>query len=113
MSLHQQTHPTFVDGCFGCKAGSIRIAAEATPFRREATVARARAWDKQARDDAAYKKLRADGLQPKGTKDCTELALLDDPLVIQGLPKLWNERQDLLVNPTDTPMTMAEITGEK
>lgn len=25
MSRHQETHPVYVEGCFGCKVGSLRI----------------------------------------------------------------------------------------
>jgi len=69
-SLHQQrTHPEYVEGCFGCKAGSLvldtadrgsrqyRFAASVTP---EA-------------DMNAYARLRRQGLQPPKINGCATL----------------------------------------
>lgn len=64
--IHRRTHPTPVDGCFGCKVTSIQVAPSATPSRRggsdaAAAVAREKRWD---RDHAAYRRLWAEGLSP-------------------------------------------------
>ncbi len=109
MILHAKTHPTYVEGCFGCKAASIRVAAAATPNRRQAYINQQGAWDQTMADDDAYKRLRKDGLQPRSTKGCAELERIDDRNVIEGLPKLWNEREEHLLNPTSEPMTMTEL----
>jgi hypothetical protein len=65
MIKHQETHPTLdVEGCFACRISSVSMDSSCTPNRRKdaarinATESR---WD---RDMAAYKRLRADGLQP-------------------------------------------------
>lgn len=68
MPKHAETHPTLdVEGCFGCKVAHIGIAASAMPTRGGG--ARAAVINhKDAvlhKDMAAYKRLRADGTQPK------------------------------------------------
>jgi hypothetical protein len=113
MILHQRTHPRLdVDGCFGCKAAGIRIAAAATPTRRADTYERDVAWERQMRDDAAYKSLVADGLQPARTKGCHELAQTDDKRFIEGMPALWEDRGEYLMDTSDTPqVNVAEVMG--
>jgi hypothetical protein len=63
---HRETHPNLdVEGCFGCRIANVRVAPNHTTTGGEraaqinATEAR---WQK---DMPAYKRLRADGLQPK------------------------------------------------
>ena len=65
--LHLRTHPEPIEGCFGCRLTSINIAPSAMATRSDAATAKAREkrWN---RDIPAYKRLRADGLQP-GTVD--------------------------------------------
>lgn len=63
---HQETHPGLdVPGCFGCKVAGVSFGANSTTTRG-AQVAEinqtARNWDK---DMPAYKRLRANGLQPQ------------------------------------------------
>lgn len=65
---HRETHPTDVPGCFGCQVLGVQIntssAGAAEVNERE------RGWD---RDMPAYKRLRKNGLQPKGIDGCAEL----------------------------------------
>lgn len=60
MSLHQrQTHPTYVEGCFGCKASTLELgtgdAARDIPDKK---------WNAELQ---AYRDARAQGMQPAGT----------------------------------------------
>lgn len=68
--IHRQTHPVFVEGCFGCKAASIDFSAEATPNRRPAPVeieATEKRWHK---DHAAYERLYKQGYNPPRLDGC-------------------------------------------
>lgn len=63
---HMETHPNLdVEGCFGCKVAGVAFGANESTTRG-AEVAkinqRAKNWDK---DMPAYKRLRANGVQPK------------------------------------------------
>jgi hypothetical protein len=63
---HQETHPNLdVEGCFGCRVAGVRMGTNTTTTRG-AKVAEVntteRNWNK---DMPAYKRLRANGLQPK------------------------------------------------
>jgi hypothetical protein len=59
-SLHQRrTHPTYVEGCFGCKAGTLTTAAVSGPVSELAQRERVLAQDMDA-----YKRMRRQGLQP-------------------------------------------------
>jgi hypothetical protein len=63
---HQETHPNLdVEGCFGCRVAGVRMGMNTTTTRG-AKVAEVntteRNWNK---DMPAYKRLRANGLQPK------------------------------------------------
>ena len=63
---HQETHPNLdVEGCFGCRVSGVRMGTNTTTTRG-AKVAEVntteRNWNK---DMPAYKRLRANGLQPK------------------------------------------------
>lgn len=76
MILHQRTHAGLdVPGCFGCKIASVQLAPSATPSRRGgARAAQIEATDRSwARDMAAYKRLRQDGLQPMAIDGAHEL----------------------------------------
>jgi hypothetical protein len=60
LSLHQQrTHPIFVPGCFGCKAGTLTMG----PVDRSAAYQFAASITPQD-DMDAYARLRRHGLQP-------------------------------------------------
>lgn len=57
---HKETHPDYVEGCWGCHAASIQFGSTSP------VVAAQSAADRQlAKDRDAYKRLRNDGLQPK------------------------------------------------
>jgi hypothetical protein len=61
---HRETHPTFIDGCFACRISTVAIAPSATPSRHPEAAfhtQRESRWDK---DMGAYKRLRANGVQP-------------------------------------------------
>lgn len=63
---HRETHPDLnVEGCFGCRIAGVRMGTNTTTSRG-AKVAEIntteRNWNK---DMPAYKRLRANGLQPK------------------------------------------------
>lgn len=60
MGLHQiQTHPTYVEGCFGCKASTLELgtgdASRDIPDKK---------WNAELQ---AYRNARAQGMQPSGT----------------------------------------------
>jgi len=63
---HRETHPNLdVDGCFACKVAGVSFGAAAMPSRKShaaRTGATEKRWDK---DMAAYKRMRADGVQPR------------------------------------------------
>lgn len=96
--IHHRTHPAYVEGCFMCRVSSVRIGAEAQPTRKPATIEKglwARGMD---RDMDAYKKLRAEGLQPTGIQGSHEKMMTSsDYKQVEGLPKLWEDRDELLV----------------
>jgi hypothetical protein len=63
MSLHQrQVHPDFVEGCFGCKVGTLELNAGDARIADSGTTNKK--WDKELAD---YRSARAQGIQPAGT----------------------------------------------
>ncbi len=106
---HQETHPRLDHpDCFGCRIASVRVSAAAMPTRHEATNNLTAAWDKQIRDDEAYKTLRKQGYQPERTNGCHELAQTDDVRFIEPKPLLWDQRSELLESTSDTPQVKVE-----
>ena len=104
MIKHQEVHPRLdVDGCFGCRIASVRVAAAAMPTRHEAVNNQGAAWEKQMADDDAYRRLRANGFQPKATKDCAVLEQVDDHRFIEGHPVEWENRGEYLESTDDIP----------
>jgi hypothetical protein len=62
MTLHQErTHPEFVEGCFGCKLGTLEMGTGDANSKRTMS---SKKWDGEL---AAYKKAREQGIQPAGT----------------------------------------------
>lgn len=109
MIKHQERHPRLdVADCFGCRIASVRIAASAMPTRQEALNTKTAAWDKQMKDDAAYKTLRKQGLQPERAAGCHELAQVDDVRFIEPRPLLWDQRHELLESTSDAPQVKVE-----
>ena len=71
---HRETHPDLnVEGCFGCRVAGVRMGTNTTTSRG-AKVAEVnqteRNWNK---DMPAYKRLRANGLQPKRIDGAAEV----------------------------------------
>lgn len=71
---HRETHPDLnVEGCFGCRVAGVRMGTNTTTSRgaRVAEVNQTeRNWNK---DMPAYKRLRANGLQPKRIDGAAEV----------------------------------------
>ena len=71
---HRETHPNLdVEGCFGCRIAGIRMATNSTTSRGAKVAqhnATERGWKK---DMPAYKRLRANGLQPKRIDGAAEV----------------------------------------
>lgn len=80
MTKHQrETHPIYVEGCFGCKVGTLQLnAGDAT---REVSD---RKW---VSDIQAYKDARAEGIQPGGT---TRKAVDDARKASETLGRAYN-----------------------
>jgi hypothetical protein len=74
--IHRKTHPNLdVEGCYGCKLASFRVAPSATPSRNEGqfaadNVAKEQRWQT---DHAAYRRLVKDGMQPHTLDGASEL----------------------------------------
>ena len=71
---HRETHPNLdVEGCFGCRVAGVRMGTNST-MSRGAKVSEIkqteRNWNK---DMPAYKRLRANGLQPKKIDGAAEV----------------------------------------
>lgn len=61
MSLHRQmVHPAYVEGCFGCKVGSLQLSTGDANSR----VPSAKKWDDRLK---AYRDTTAQGIEPRGT----------------------------------------------
>jgi hypothetical protein len=62
MNLHQiQKHPEYVEGCFGCKVGTLSM----NPGEANSNLSMStKKWDKELQ---AYRDARAQGIQPAGT----------------------------------------------
>jgi hypothetical protein len=62
MSLHRRTvHPEFVEGCFGCKVGTLQMNAGDASGNKMTSKKK---WDAELN---AYSAARAQGIQPDGT----------------------------------------------
>jgi hypothetical protein len=65
MGLHQrQTHPEYVEGCFGCK---IQLLELSTGDARGDVIASGTTQKKWNSELEAYRSARAQGIQPNGT----------------------------------------------
>lgn len=74
MTLHQQrTHPTYVEGCFACKCGSISISADALPTRGKAVSSMSAQERRMDRNLDAFKRLCDDGLNPATCANAAKL----------------------------------------
>lgn len=70
---HASRHPAYVEGCFACRVATVGISAAATPTRRATTAAKEATERRWATDHAAYRRLRADGLQPRTSDGAAEV----------------------------------------
>lgn len=62
MSLHREReHPEYVEGCFGCKISTLQVGTG------DANSSRLTSSKKFEAELDAYKKARADGIQPSGS----------------------------------------------
>ena len=62
MSLHQQqTHPEFVEGCFGCKISTLQLGVGDANSKVSMSTTK---WDAELK---AYRAARDQGIQPAGT----------------------------------------------
>lgn len=62
MSLHQQqTHPEFVEGCFGCKVSTLQLGVGDANSKVSMSTTK---WDAELK---AYRAARDQGIQPAGT----------------------------------------------
>lgn len=71
LTRHQaMTHRDPVEGCYACRISAVQLAPSATPTRSESTPGQRAFMDRFGAqfhngDREAYKRLRADGLQPR------------------------------------------------
>ena len=71
MANHRETHPEFVEGCFGCKLLSVSVAPSAAGSPQAQVKSEVeRQWDA---DMPAYARLRKQGLQPDQIDGCAQL----------------------------------------
>ncbi len=62
MSLHQiQTHPEYVEGCFGCKVSTLQLGVGDANSKVGMSNTK---WDAELK---AYRSAREQGIQPDGT----------------------------------------------
>jgi hypothetical protein len=74
MADHCPNHDSYTDGCFRCKVATIQLAPSASGTRSGWEVAATNAKEKQLHKDRdAYKRLRADGLQPNSVDGSAQL----------------------------------------
>lgn len=62
MNLHQQqTHPEYVEGCFGCKVSTLQLGVGDANSKVSMSTTK---WDAELK---AYRSAREQGIQPAGT----------------------------------------------
>ena len=86
---HRETHPNLdVEGCFGCRISLVRTGMNSTTTRGavvEQTNQREKRWNK---DMPAYKRLRKQGLQPRGIEGSSLLEKhATEKWQIEGVPQ--------------------------
>jgi hypothetical protein len=71
---HRETHPNLdVEGCFGCRVAGIRMATNSTTSRGSKVAEHNTTEQGWKKDMPAYKRLRANGLQPKRVDGAAEV----------------------------------------
>lgn len=66
MNRHKKTHPEYVEGCFGCKAGTLRFG--------QVDATRQKKWDAELGE---YASAVAQGIQPETTQSSGIRAAVD------------------------------------
>lgn len=90
--------------CFGCRIQSVQFGASTMPGRRSQAIAMTETESQWAKDIPAYKQLRADGYQPRSSKGADRLAATATSREeIEGLPKLWKDRGEILTGEVVKP----------
>lgn len=91
MNLHQiQLHPEYVEGCFGCKIGTLQLATGDANGNVIASGTTQKKWDSELQ---FYRDARAQGIQPESTnRKAVEKALeasaeLNKPYDAGTMPK--------------------------
>lgn len=86
VGIHQETHPTYVEGCDLCRWTSVSVAPSATPSRGGGQdAARINAKEKEwAKDMRAYRAIRANGLQPRGIDGAARLEHASDRMEVEA-----------------------------
>jgi hypothetical protein len=65
MSLHRiKEHPQFVEGCFGCKVGTLQMSTGDANGEMVSNGWTSKKWNKEL---DLYRSARAQGIQPDGT----------------------------------------------
>ena len=73
MNLHQkQKHPEFVEGCFGCKLGTLQLSPGDAAGNKNMSQKK---WDAELN---LYKSAREQGIQPAGTSTRLVQKAIDD-----------------------------------
>jgi hypothetical protein len=73
MNLHQiQKHPEFVEGCFGCKLGTLELSPGDAAGNKNMSQKK---WDAELN---LYKSAREQGIQPAGTSTRLVQKAIDD-----------------------------------
>ena len=86
MSLHQvQTHPEFVEGCFGCKVMTLELGTGDANSRASMPK---RKWEGEL---ARYKQARSQGIQPAGT---TMAKIIAAEKASENLGRAYNAEKD-------------------
>lgn len=86
MTLHQiQEHPEFVEGCFGCRIGTVAIGATVNAETRGSSGQWQKKFEKSLeKDRPAYARMRAAGLQPARVTGAAELEKADTRFEIES-----------------------------
>lgn len=88
--------------CFACKLRSVQFGGARSQERRESLHTSREFETAMAKDMPAYKRLRADGLQPQGITGAAIVEQSDDHHVIEGTPKLAEYADEILFNRVPT-----------
>ncbi len=95
MTIHQQVHPTFVEGCWKCKVGSVAIGVAALPTRKPEANRQGDWWAQKQKDMGAYRTLRDEGLQPPSIEGSHQrMMTATESWQVEGKPELWGRRDE-------------------